>query len=154
MWTDLLDYIYKIREYANKNGKISKYTVYNKLHDRMNVKLAFIVVVILQFLDIVYTYSILKLYISYNPEDKDWADLEFNKSARWVFKKYGLGKKSFIINVVYTAILMLIFFSTVYILNFDMKFFVYATFGGLAVVNISHYEHYKRLKEKLKETNK
>lgn len=120
----------------------------------MNVKLAFIVVVILQFLDIVYTYRILKLYRLYNPGDKDWADLEFNKSARWIFKKYGLGKRSFIINTIYTAILMIIFFATIYILGFDIEFFVYAVFGGLLVVNISHYEHYKRLKLKLKETNK
>lgn len=49
----------------------------------MNVKFAFVIVVILQFLDIIYTYRILKLYRLYNPQDKDWADLEFNKSARW-----------------------------------------------------------------------
>ncbi len=119
----------------------------------MNVKFIFIIVVILQSLDIVFTYRILKIYRLYNPEDKDWADLEFNKSARWIFKKYGLGNKSFIINVIYTAILMMIFFATIYMLKFDIEFFVYATFGGLLVVNISHYEHYKRLKLKLKETN-
>ena len=119
----------------------------------MNVKFIFIIVIILQSLDIIYTYRILKLYRLYNPEDKDWADLEFNKSARWIFNKYGLGKKSFIINTVYTAILMIIFFTMIYILGFDMEFFVYATLGGLLVMNISHYEHYKRLKQKLKETN-
>lgn len=120
----------------------------------MNVKFAFIIVVILQSLDIMYTYMILKLYRLYNPGDKDWADLEFNKSARWIFKKYGLGKKSFIINTIYTAILMIVFFTTIYMLKFDMEFFVYASFGGLSVINISHYGHYRRLKEKLKETNK
>ncbi len=40
----------------------------------MNVKFAFIIVVILQSLDIIYTYRILKLYRLYNPEDKDWVD--------------------------------------------------------------------------------
>lgn len=120
----------------------------------MSIEFAFIVVVILQFLDIIYTYRILKLYRLYNPEDKDWADLEFNKSARWIFKKYGLGKKSFIINVIYTVILMIVFFTSIYILKLDMTFFVYAAFGGLLFVNISHYEYYKRLKQKLKEINK
>lgn len=120
----------------------------------MDVRFAFVIVVILQFLDIVYTYRILKLYRLYNPEDKDWADLEFNKSARWIFKKHGLGKKSFIINTIYTAILMIVFFTSVYIFGFDMTFFAYAILGGLTFVNISHYDHYRRLKEKLKETNK
>lgn len=87
----------------------------------MDVKFAFIVVVILQSLDIVYTYRILKLYRLYNPEDKDWTDIEFNKSARWIFKKYGLGKKSFIINVIHTTILMVVFFTTIYTLEFDIK---------------------------------
>ena len=117
----------------------------------MNVELAFVMVVILQFLDIVFTYKILSLYRIYNPEDKDWADLEFNKNTRWILQKYGLGKKSFIISVIYTAILMTIFFTTIYILDFDIVFFVYAIFGGLTYLNISHYEHYKRLKIKLKE---
>ncbi len=120
----------------------------------MNVKSAFLIVVILQFMDIVYTYKILKLYRIYNPEDKDWPDLEFNRNARWVFKKYGLGKKSFIINIIHSAILMTTFFGMIYILNFDIVFFVYAAFGGLAFVNISHYEHHKRLKEKLSEGDK
>ena len=115
----------------------------------MNVRLAFVVVIILSFLDIVYTYKILRLYRIYNPEDKDWPDLEFNNSARWILKKYGLGKKSFIINVVHTVILMTVFFGAIYILSLDMEFFVYAAFGGLAFVNISHYMHYERLKEKI-----
>lgn len=119
----------------------------------MDVKFAFIGVVILSFIDIVYTYKILRLYRIYNPKDKDWPDLEFNKSARWIFKKYGLGKKSFIINVIHSAILMAVFFGTIYILDFDIIFFVYAVFGGLTFVNISHYAYYQKLKEKLKETN-
>jgi hypothetical protein len=49
---------------------------------------------------------------------------------------------------------MVIFFGTIYEFGFDMAFFVYAAFGGLTAINISHYEHYRRLKEKLKETNK
>ena len=117
----------------------------------MDVIFAFVVVIILSFLDIVYTYKILRLYRIYNPEDKDWSDLEFNKSARWVLKKYGLGKKSFIISIVHTAILMTVFFGGIYMLGLDIVFFVYAAFGGLAFVDISHYMHHERLKEKLKE---
>ena len=118
----------------------------------MDVKFAFVAVIILSLLDIIFTYKILKLYRIYNPEDKDWSDLEFNKSTRLVLKKYGLGKKSFIINIVHTAVLMTVFFGGVYILGLDIVFFVYAAFGGYAFVNISHYAHYQRLKEKLKET--
>ena len=115
----------------------------------MDVRFAFVVVIILSFLDIVYTYKILKLYRIYNPEDKDWSDLEFNRSARWILKKYGLGKKSFIINIIHTAVLMTVFFGTIYMLDLDIIFFVYAAFGGLTFVNISHYAHYKKLKEKI-----
>ncbi len=119
----------------------------------MDVKAAFIIVIILQFLDISFTFKILSMYRKYNPEDKDWADLEFNKTARLIFKKFGLGKKSFILNIITTSFYMTLIFGLVYILNFDMQFFVYAAFGGLAFLNVSHYEHYKRLKEKLRDAS-
>lgn len=119
----------------------------------MDVKTTFIIVIFLQFLDISFTFKILSMYRQYNPEDKDWYDLEFNKTARLIFKKFGLGKKSFILNIITTSFYMTLVFGLIYILNFDMEFFVYAAFGGLTFLNVSHYEHYKRLKEKLKETN-
>ena len=84
-----------------------------------------------------------------NPDDDEWADLEFNKSARLIFKKYGLSKKSFIMQIISSLFFITIFFGTIYIFNFDLEFFVYSAFGGVAYVNIHHYAHYEKLKEEL-----
>lgn len=117
----------------------------------MNVRFVLVFVIILQFLDIAFTYKILSMYRKLHPEDENWADLEFNKNARRTLKRYGLGKRSFIIQVISTAILMTTFFGGIYILDFDLEFFVYACFGGLTYVNISHYGHYEVYKKLLKE---
>jgi len=115
----------------------------------MNVKSAIVAIAFLQLLDIIFTYKILSIYIKLNPEDKNWPELEFNKRARDVFKKYGLGKTGFMIQIISTTIIMSTFFAMIYILNFDLEFFTYAIFGGLTYVNIHHYNHYYKLKEQL-----
>lgn len=112
----------------------------------MDVKSALIIVVFLSLLDIVFTHEILKIHIRRNPNDKNWPELEMNRNAKWVFKRYGLGITSLMLNIAHSLILMTIFFGFVYIFNWDLAFFVYTILGGLAFVNISHYEHYKRLK--------
>jgi len=115
----------------------------------MDVGFALFVVIFLQFLDIWFTHRILSLYRRVNPEDEDWADLEFNKNARLIFKKYGLSKTSFAMQIISTSVLMIVFFGMIYIFDFDLTFFVYAAFGALTYVNIHHYAHYEKLKESL-----
>lgn len=112
----------------------------------MNIYLAIIIMAILSILDNIFTYKILAIYRKNNPEDKNWADLEINKTARLIFKKYGLSKKSFVIQIITTFIFVIVFFGLIYIFNFDLEFFVYAAIGALAMVNIIHYEYYKRSK--------
>lgn len=116
----------------------------------MDVKSALVIVVILQFMDISFTHKILSMYRKLNPEDENWADLEINKSARRIFKMYGLTKASFIMQAISSAIFLIVFFGMIYILSFDLQFFAYAAFGGLTYVNVHHYSEYTRLKELLK----
>lgn len=115
----------------------------------MDVKAALIIVAFLSLLDITFTQKILAMYRKYNPKDENWADLEINRSARRIYKKYGLGNKSLIIQIIHAAVLMTTFFGLIYIFDFDLEFFAYAALGALTFVNISHYEHYKRLKKEL-----
>lgn len=114
----------------------------------MNIYFTFALIIILLLLDNIFTYKILTIYRKYNPEDENWADLEINDTGRLILKKYGLTKKSFVIQIITTAILTTTFFGLIYIFDFDIEFFVYATFGGLVVTNYIHYTYYKRLKNR------